>query len=94
MTVVFYLNVNGFRETYPSIVRFIKTLLLHYRKGKKYPIRPGHPIVLIIIIYLLINGTKVELTLNNSPSGIFHLYQYIKTLLCLKVNSTARIETT
>lgn len=77
LTVVFYLNANGVGETYPSIVCFFKTLLFASQERKKYPVRPGHPIVLIRIIYLFINGTKVELTLNNSLSGIFHLYTNI-----------------
>ena len=35
LTVVFYLNANGVGETYPSIVRFFKTLLFASQERKK-----------------------------------------------------------
>ena len=77
LTVVFYLNANGVGETYPSIVCFFKTLLFASQERKKVSNQARSSNSLIRIIYLFINGHKVELTLNNSLSGIFHLYTNI-----------------
>ena len=78
LTVVLYLNANGVGETYPSIVRFIETLLFASQEREKVSnqARASNSFDQNHLSFHQQHQSRT-LTLNNSLSGIFHLYQYI-----------------
>lgn len=91
MTVVFYLTVNDVRETYPSIVRFIKTLLFASQERKKVS-NQARASNSFDQSYLSFHQRHQSRT--NSQQLSEWYIPFVPIYLNPLVNSTARIETT